>query len=494
MSTRKHSEFSVVTSVLGTDYVLFLRPSGTESLRNRIITYTNLEAALESRFSIVGHVHSTSQITSGTFANARISSGNVLQHGSTVGGNLFQLANPSAVRFLRVNSDNTVTALAATDFRTNISAAADNHTHAFSAITGRTSFAQLPSAVEGGFMASPGGNFTLYSPSGARSLMQAAHEVHSHLFSDIGGLLNANQLPTIATQTILGRILSGSGQTQQLSATDVRNIINVADGANNYVHPSGFSNQPGTALSGATVISQITVHAQGHVTGASTRNLTPANIGAAAASHAHSAGDITSGLMLNARIAESNVIQHATTIGRNFFQLANPGATTFIRMNSDNTITARTGTQLRSDIGAAAAFTSGAISTSGSLNVTEGRLAIGGATVIAHLTSAGHKHIPSGGTTNNYLRYGGSSGTAEWQTPEGVRNDINAAAIGGNSSVPFSVANATANAHAVSRAFGDGRYVRQSGGYTGLVYYLNTSYQYRYMQFSNGQLISEGMI
>lgn len=37
---------------------------------------------------------------------------------------------------------------------------------------------------------------------------------------------------------------------------------------------------------------------------------------------------------------------------------------------------------------------------------------------ISHLTSAGYKHIPSSGSANQYLKYGGSSGTAAWQSPD----------------------------------------------------------------------------
>jgi hypothetical protein len=40
-----------------------------------------------------------------------------------------------------------------------------------------------------------------------------------------------------------------------------------------YTHPTGFTNQPTTALTGASVISQITVNDNGHVTGVSTREL-----------------------------------------------------------------------------------------------------------------------------------------------------------------------------------------------------------------------------
>jgi hypothetical protein len=50
-------------------------------------------------------------------ANARTNLG-----ATTAGSNLFTLTNPSAVTFLRVNADNTVSALNASDFRTAIGA------------------------------------------------------------------------------------------------------------------------------------------------------------------------------------------------------------------------------------------------------------------------------------------------------------------------------------------------------------------------------------
>jgi uncharacterized protein (TIGR02145 family) len=55
------------------------------------------------------------------YDHAQLNSGSV--HGSTtVGGSLFRLTNPSAVSFLRVNADNTVTARSAADFRSDIGA------------------------------------------------------------------------------------------------------------------------------------------------------------------------------------------------------------------------------------------------------------------------------------------------------------------------------------------------------------------------------------
>lgn len=63
---------------------------------------------------------------------------------TTVGSNLFTLANPSAITFVRVNADNTVSALNAADFKTAISAAnsgaitASGLTQATARLLGRT--------------------------------------------------------------------------------------------------------------------------------------------------------------------------------------------------------------------------------------------------------------------------------------------------------------------------------------------------------------------
>lgn len=57
---------------------------------------------------------------------------------STVGSNLFTLTNPSAVAFLRVNADNTVTARSAADFRSDIGAGTGNGTVTSVAMSGGT--------------------------------------------------------------------------------------------------------------------------------------------------------------------------------------------------------------------------------------------------------------------------------------------------------------------------------------------------------------------
>jgi hypothetical protein len=50
------------------------------------------------------------------------------------------------------------------------------------------------------------------------------------------------KLAHVATSVIKGRVAAGSGDVEDLSAANVRTIINVADGANAYTHPSGDGN------------------------------------------------------------------------------------------------------------------------------------------------------------------------------------------------------------------------------------------------------------
>ena len=102
---------------------------------------------------------------------------------------------------------------------------------------------------------------------------------------------------TLTPQSVLAAVTSGTpvaiavhentlvgrkgGNVTALTAADVRAILNVADGANAYVHPSeGGGSQ--NNMTGGTVLQSITVNANGHVTATSTRTLDASSIGALA--------------------------------------------------------------------------------------------------------------------------------------------------------------------------------------------------------------------
>ena len=95
-------------------------------------------------------------------------------------------------------------------------------------------------------------------------------------------------------------------------------------------------------------------------------------------------------------------------------------------------------------------------------------------TTYTHPTSAGYKHVPSGGATNNYLIYGGSSGTASWATGFGKAGTGTGSVIlgdlasytdvsnskydtGNNSSGSYSIAAGQGNTVTSSHSFVSGR-------------------------------------
>lgn len=80
----------------------------------------------------------------------------------------------------------------------------------------------------------------------------------------------------VAASRIVGR--ASTGTVRDLLPSEVRTIINVEDGANNYTHPTqaGISQ----TLTGANVFDSIQVNSLGHVTSLGSRALSASNIGA----------------------------------------------------------------------------------------------------------------------------------------------------------------------------------------------------------------------
>lgn len=144
-------------------------------------------------------------------------------HGSTtVGGNLLRLANPGAISFLRVNANNTVSALSASDFRTAIGA-------------GTSSTVGTVTSVS---LSAPTGFAVTGSPvtiSGTLALSFAS----------------GYSLPTTASQTAWTNHLGATGSAHGLASTSVHGFMSstdkskldgVATNANNYSHPTGDGN------------------------------------------------------------------------------------------------------------------------------------------------------------------------------------------------------------------------------------------------------------
>jgi hypothetical protein len=107
--------------------------------------------------------------------------------------------------------------------------------------------------------------------------------------------------------------------------------------------------------------------------------------------HNHSADNITSGTLSVARggtgatnATDARLNLGATSVGSNIFTLNNPSAISFLRINANNSLTARSAAELRSDIGAGTVtsiatnngITGGTITSSGSIGLTGQALAL----------------------------------------------------------------------------------------------------------------------
>lgn len=100
-------------------------------------------------------------------------------------------------------------------------------------------------------------------------------------------------------------------------------------------------------------------------------------------------------------------------------------ATTFLT-HTTGVIQSRTAAQVLSDIGAQAMLTTGNLTASGAILIDNTRQVIGGTAAISHSTAAGYKHIPSGGTSGQFLKYS-SDGTAAWTAHGLTYSDVGAA-------------------------------------------------------------------
>ena len=188
---------------------------------------------------------------------------------TTLGANLFTLANPSAITFPRFNADNTVSALSAADFRTALGV----------------------------------GNGTVTSVSGTGT---------------VNGITLTGNVTTSGSLT-LGGTLSGVSLTTQVAGT-----LPIANGGTNATTASGARTSLG-----------------------------------------------------------------ATTVGANLFTLADPSATTFLRLNADNTVSALNASDFRVAIGA----------NTGTVTSVTGTGSANGLTLSGTVTSSGN--ITLGGSVTS---------------------------------------------------------------------------------------------
>lgn len=286
---------------------------------------------------------------------------------TTVGGNLFTLTNPSAVTFLQLNADNTVSALSASAFRTAIGAGAGGGSVTSVDVSGGTTGI----TTSGGPITSSGTitlDGTLAVANGGTGATTAA-SARTNLGATT---LGANVLTIPNPSAITFPRFNADNTVSALSAADFRTAIGAGSGGGSVSSVDVSGGTTGLTYSGGPITTTGTITMSGTLavtnggTGATTSSAARTNLG-------------------------------ATTVGGNLFTLTNPSAVTFIQLNADNTVSALSASAFRTAIGAGSG--GGSVSSVDVSGGTTGLTTSGGpVTSSGTITIAGTLAVTNGGT------------------------------------------------------------------------------------------------
>ena len=341
---------------------------------------------------------------------------------TTLGSNLFTVSNPSAISFLRVNADNSVSALDASSFRTAIGAGTSSTDGTVTSIatgdgiTGGTITSSGTIGLTGQALAlhNLGTNGiitrTAAGTVAARSIAVSGTGISVTNGDGVSGnpTITSNATNTNTASTIVARDASGNFSAGTITAALSGNATTATTlQTTRTINGTNFNGSANITTANWGTARTITIGSTGKsVDGSANVTWTIGEIGAAASAHTHAASDITSGIL---------------PIVRGGTGFSTYSSNVFLRSNGLGTaLEERTAAQVLSDIGAASS--SHVHSTS---DITSGTLAIarGGTNSTATPTGGGVAHgtgtafaFTATGTSGQVLRSNGTSAPS-WADP-----------------------------------------------------------------------------
>jgi len=239
------------------------------------------------------------------------------------------------------------------------------------------------------------------------------------------GVVTLAKMAALTVNSIIGRVTNSTGVPEPLTPTNVRSIINVADGANNYVHPTGNGNSHVPASYTADNGKVLTATSSDGVTAWQT--LPGAVSSVTASSPILSSGGANPNLSIPAATASVNGYMSIAYASK----LDNIAAYANIGVVPNAAITGATKTKIAYDTKGLVTYGSDATqddigdgTTNKQYSNTEKTKLAGiasGATNYTHPTGDGNLHVPATGTGNNnkVLTAGATAGSLSWATPSG---------------------------------------------------------------------------
>jgi microcystin-dependent protein len=302
----------------------------------------------------------------GGSTNLNSATGRTSLGATTVGGNLLTLTNPSAITFLQVNANNTISALSAASFRTAIGAGTSSTTGTVTSVgltapTGLT-VTNVPITSSGNIGLSFTTGFSIPTTASQTNWDTAYSNRISSLTTTGTGAANLtnNQLniptpPDPAFKSLA--VLGNSG-----ASTLVSGVLNVPTYTLSGLGGIKLTDLSSTAT-GLTYTN--TTGAFSLTSGYSIPTTTKQGNWDTAYSQTQQWNGGVNGL--NAITGRNSL--GATTVGSSMFTLVNPNAITFPRFNSDNTISALDAATFRTAIGAGTSSTVGTVTSVAALTI-----------------------------------------------------------------------------------------------------------------------------